>query len=186
MTKRFEQFVNPSNHWKADYKSSLPCTASANSTLRGHEYACDLFTDSADPGAASWLAPPAKTRLAQLWPPQRCEHLARHPWFRQNELRFTQFIGLVRRSSGKSSYQPRVGGLSCVPVHAMVLRVVLKLVPLGQNTGMKIILGFVVAFAIGAMCRLARIPSPAPNAILGALLVVAMTVGYVLADRWLK
>jgi len=50
---------------------------------------------------------------------------------------------------------------------------------------MRIILGFVVAFTIGAMCRLARIPSPAPNAILGSLLVVAMSVGYVLTDRWL-
>ncbi|MGA9134942.1 MAG: DUF1427 family protein [Candidatus Sulfotelmatobacter sp.] len=50
---------------------------------------------------------------------------------------------------------------------------------------MKIILGFVVAFAIGAMCRLARIPSPAPNAVLGSLLVVAMSVGYVLTDGWL-
>jgi XapX domain-containing protein len=50
---------------------------------------------------------------------------------------------------------------------------------------MKIILGFVVAFAVGAMCRLARIPSPAPNAILGSLLVVATSVGYVLTDRWL-
>jgi XapX domain-containing protein len=50
---------------------------------------------------------------------------------------------------------------------------------------MRIIVGFVVAFAVGALCRLARIPSPAPNAILGSLLVVATSVGYVLTDRWL-
>jgi XapX domain-containing protein len=50
---------------------------------------------------------------------------------------------------------------------------------------MRIFLGFVVALAIGAMCRLVRIPSPAPNAILGSLLVVAMSVGYVLTDKLL-
>jgi XapX domain-containing protein len=38
---------------------------------------------------------------------------------------------------------------------------------------MRSILGFALAFAIGAVCRLARIPSPAPNALLGSLLVVA-------------
>jgi XapX domain-containing protein len=48
---------------------------------------------------------------------------------------------------------------------------------------MKIVLGFVLAFAIGAFCRLARIPSPAPNALLGSLLVVAMSVGYIAAER---
>ncbi len=36
---------------------------------------------------------------------------------------------------------------------------------------MRLILGFLLAFAIGAICRLSRIPSPAPNAIVGALLV---------------
>jgi hypothetical protein len=29
---------------------------------------------------------------------------------------------------------------------------------------MRLILGFVLAFAIGAVCRLVRIPSPVPNA----------------------
>jgi XapX domain-containing protein len=48
---------------------------------------------------------------------------------------------------------------------------------------MRLILGFVLAFAIGAVCRLARIPSPAPNALLGSLLVVAMSVGYIAAER---
>jgi XapX domain-containing protein len=46
---------------------------------------------------------------------------------------------------------------------------------------MKLILGFTLAFTIGAVCRLARIPSPAPNALLGSLLVVAMSVGYIAA-----
>jgi XapX domain-containing protein len=48
---------------------------------------------------------------------------------------------------------------------------------------MKLILGFALAFTIGAVCRLARIPSPAPNALLGSLLVVAMSVGYIAAGR---
>jgi NADPH2:quinone reductase len=48
---------------------------------------------------------------------------------------------------------------------------------------MRLILGFVLAFAIGVICRLARIPSPAPNALVGSLLVVAMSVGYIAAER---
>jgi len=48
---------------------------------------------------------------------------------------------------------------------------------------MRSVLGFVLAFAIGAFCRLVRIPSPAPNALLGSLLVVAMSVGYIAAER---
>jgi XapX domain-containing protein len=48
---------------------------------------------------------------------------------------------------------------------------------------MKLLAGFLIAFGIGAFCRLAKIPSPAPQAIVGALLVVAMSTGYVTADR---
>jgi XapX domain-containing protein len=51
------------------------------------------------------------------------------------------------------------------------------------GTDMRLILGFVLAFAIGAVCRLARIPSPAPNALIGSLLVVSMSVGYIAAGR---
>jgi XapX domain-containing protein len=50
---------------------------------------------------------------------------------------------------------------------------------------MKILLGFLVAFSIGAICRVVGIPSPAPNALLGSLLVVSMSLGYVTADRYL-
>jgi XapX domain-containing protein len=48
---------------------------------------------------------------------------------------------------------------------------------------MKLLLGFLVAFGIGAFCRLIKIPSPAPQAIVGALLVVTMSVGYVAAGK---
>jgi XapX domain-containing protein len=50
---------------------------------------------------------------------------------------------------------------------------------------MRVVCGFILALAIGAVCRVARIPSPAPNAIVGALLVVSMSTGYVLSDIWL-
>jgi XapX domain-containing protein len=49
---------------------------------------------------------------------------------------------------------------------------------------MKILLGFLLAFGIGAICRFAKIPSPAPNAILGSLLVVSMSFGYVTAGHY--
>lgn len=44
------------------------------------------------------------------------------------------------------------------------------------------VLGFALALGIGVMCRLAAIPLPAPPAIVGALLVVSMTVGFLIAD----
>lgn len=47
---------------------------------------------------------------------------------------------------------------------------------------MKIILGIALAFGIGTVCRLSDIPVPAPPVIDGALLVVAMTSGYLLVD----
>lgn len=45
--------------------------------------------------------------------------------------------------------------------------------------------GIVFAFAVGGACRWFDIPSPAPPKIVGALLVVAMTVGFVATDRFL-
>ena len=48
---------------------------------------------------------------------------------------------------------------------------------------MKLLLGLALAFAIGFACRAFAIPSPAPPVIVGALLVVAMTIGYLLVDR---
>jgi len=48
---------------------------------------------------------------------------------------------------------------------------------------MKPLLGLALAFVIGFACRAFGIPSPAPPVIVGALLVVAMTSGYLLVDR---
>lgn len=50
---------------------------------------------------------------------------------------------------------------------------------------LKLLIGLALGFAIGLGCRLAGVPSPAPPVLVGALLVLAMTCGYVVADRWL-
>jgi len=50
---------------------------------------------------------------------------------------------------------------------------------------MKISLGLLVGFLIGAACRWFDIPSPAPPRLVGALLVVAMTLGYIVTGRLL-
>ena len=49
---------------------------------------------------------------------------------------------------------------------------------------MKIALGLLLAFAIGVACRVVEIPLPAPPVLIGALLVLAMTLGYVITDRF--
>jgi XapX domain-containing protein len=51
---------------------------------------------------------------------------------------------------------------------------------------MKLLIGLVLACGIGAACRWFDIPAPAPPALQGALLVVAMTSGYMVADRYKK
>jgi XapX domain-containing protein len=45
--------------------------------------------------------------------------------------------------------------------------------------------GIMMAFGIGAFCRWFDIPSPAPPKLVGALLVVAMTIGFLVTDRLL-
>ena len=50
---------------------------------------------------------------------------------------------------------------------------------------MKAIIGLVIGFAIGGACRAFGVPLPAPPVLVGALLVVAMTAGYSLTDRYL-
>jgi XapX domain-containing protein len=50
---------------------------------------------------------------------------------------------------------------------------------------LKLAIGLALAFLIGLGCRAFGIPSPAPLALIGALLVLAMTLGYQLTDRGL-
>jgi XapX domain-containing protein len=50
----------------------------------------------------------------------------------------------------------------------------------------KVLIGLFVAFLIGAGCRFFDIPVPSPPVLPGALLVVAMTLGYTSTDRLLS
>lgn len=50
---------------------------------------------------------------------------------------------------------------------------------------MKSIIGLAIGFAIGGACRVFGVPLPAPPVLIGACLVVAMTAGYSLTDRYL-
>jgi len=47
----------------------------------------------------------------------------------------------------------------------------------------RLIAGYLLAFAIGVACRLANIALPAPTAMLGAIIVLAIILGYPSADR---
>jgi XapX domain-containing protein len=48
------------------------------------------------------------------------------------------------------------------------------------------IIGLMVGLLIGAGCRYFDIPSPAPPRLIGACLLVAMTLGFVAADYLLS
>ncbi|TWI64255.1 XapX domain-containing protein [Pseudoduganella lurida] len=47
-----------------------------------------------------------------------------------------------------------------------------------------LVIGAVLGLALGAICRACDIPSPAPPTPIGALLVVAMTSGYVVGGMF--
>ena len=49
----------------------------------------------------------------------------------------------------------------------------------------RLIFGYLLAFSIGVICRLGAIPLPSPPVLIGALVVVAMTLGYIFADKFL-
>ena len=49
----------------------------------------------------------------------------------------------------------------------------------------KILLGLAMGYFIGLACGLLSIPVPAPPVLSGALLVVAMTLGYLFTDKYL-
>ncbi len=46
-----------------------------------------------------------------------------------------------------------------------------------------LLLGAILGLLVGAVCRWFDLPSPTPPTPIGALLVVAMTLGYVIAGR---
>jgi len=47
----------------------------------------------------------------------------------------------------------------------------------------KVMLGLLLAFGVGVVCQLASLPLPAPLALMGAALVLAMSAGYEIVDR---
>ena len=55
-----------------------------------------------------------------------------------------------------------------------------------RSTPMKFFVGLFLGALIGIGCRLFAIPVPGPNAILGALLGIAIAGGYELTDRVLS
>ena len=56
--------------------------------------------------------------------------------------------------------------------------------PMVAHMNMKVIPGCILALLIGVLCRLSGFPLPAPIALLGGVLAMAMTVGYALVDRY--
>jgi XapX domain-containing protein len=50
---------------------------------------------------------------------------------------------------------------------------------------MKSVIGLLLGFVLGAGCRWFEIPVPSPPKLLGALLVVATTIGYMTVDHYL-
>jgi len=49
----------------------------------------------------------------------------------------------------------------------------------------KTIVGLLLGLLIGITCRYFDVPAPSPPKLIGALLVVSMTVGYMTADKLL-
>jgi XapX domain-containing protein len=49
----------------------------------------------------------------------------------------------------------------------------------------KIIIGFLIAFLIGAACRYFELPVPAPPALLGVALIFAISLGFIVTDNFL-
>ncbi|HVC61315.1 MAG TPA: DUF1427 family protein [Acetobacteraceae bacterium] len=48
---------------------------------------------------------------------------------------------------------------------------------------LQFIVGIAVGFAVGVVCRWLDIPSPAPPRIIGAVILIAMTLGFIAGGR---
>ena len=49
----------------------------------------------------------------------------------------------------------------------------------------KITIGLIIAFLIGAACRYFKLPVPAPPTIYGVLLIMAITLGFIVTDKFM-
>ena len=54
-----------------------------------------------------------------------------------------------------------------------------------EDRKLKTVAAVLLALLIGAACRWFDIPVPAPPRLLGALLILAVTIGYLATDHWL-
>ncbi|MDJ0625250.1 MAG: DUF1427 family protein [Candidatus Caenarcaniphilales bacterium] len=55
-----------------------------------------------------------------------------------------------------------------------------------KDSQIKSLLGLLIGFSIGIVCKFASLPLPAPPMILGSVLVLSITLGYMLIDNYLN
>ena len=51
---------------------------------------------------------------------------------------------------------------------------------------LKYLISLVIAFLLGLVCKLWGLPVPAPPMLLGALMISAMTLGFMATDKYLS
>lgn len=52
-----------------------------------------------------------------------------------------------------------------------------------QSPALQSVVGIAIGLAVGAVCRWFDIPCPAPPRVIGAVIVIAMTLGFVVSGR---
>jgi len=55
-----------------------------------------------------------------------------------------------------------------------------------QNFNLKYLMSVLIAFCLGGACKFWNLPLPSPPILLGALMVLSMTVGYLVVDKYLE
>ena len=51
---------------------------------------------------------------------------------------------------------------------------------------LKYLISVLIAFSLGFVCKMWGIPVPAPPMLLGALMIISITLGYMLTDSYLQ
>ena len=106
-------------------------------------------------------------------------HEPRHCEERSDKAIQRLFFALIPRSENQAV------SLDCFAALAMTMFKVTAHPLLKLEPPMKIALGLLLAVLIGVLCRLTGLPLPAPPVFVGALLVLSMTIGYLLVDRYI-